>query len=130
MKLDRAETVFLLGAALLCCVAVASAKAVQKREISPEMLFQEKEKRPFCNAFTGCGRKRSDASLLEEAGLAGGGATAAEQEAVRMWAGLLASVQDARDRQMAPAYYRGRRSAAESRILSSESETKERTQKR
>ncbi|XP_068085964.1 cardioactive peptide [Anabrus simplex] len=39
---------------------------MQKRQVDPsdmERLLDPKRKRPFCNAFTGCGKKRSDESM-------------------------------------------------------------------
>ncbi|XP_043221051.1 cardioactive peptide-like [Amphibalanus amphitrite] len=110
MRPDRSDTV-LLGAVLLCCCALTIAKAIQKREISPDMLFQAKDKRPFCNAFTGCGRKRSDLSLLEEA--AGGPPQPPAGADSRLWEDLLATLLRARQEQAAPQYYRGRRSVPE-----------------
>ncbi|XP_063221776.1 cardioactive peptide isoform X2 [Bacillus rossius redtenbacheri] len=46
--------------------AAADEVIVQKREVDPaqmERLLDPKRKRPFCNAFTGCGKKRSDESM-------------------------------------------------------------------
>nr|UES72875.1 crustacean cardioactive peptide [Carausius morosus] len=46
--------------------ATADEIIVQKREVDPaqlERLMDPKRKRPFCNAFTGCGKKRSDESM-------------------------------------------------------------------
>ncbi|XP_069953307.1 cardioactive peptide isoform X2 [Cherax quadricarinatus] len=50
----------LMTAALLFFVLVAHTNAVPlaKRDIGD--LLEGKDKRPFCNAFTGCGKKRSD----------------------------------------------------------------------
>ncbi|XP_069671773.1 cardioactive peptide [Periplaneta americana] len=39
---------------------------IQKRQVDPaemDRLLDPKRKRPFCNAFTGCGKKRSDESM-------------------------------------------------------------------
>ncbi|XP_049801158.1 cardioactive peptide [Schistocerca nitens] len=53
---------------LLACLERAAADDVimEKRDMdSPFLnrLFEAKMKRPFCNAFTGCGKKRSDESV-------------------------------------------------------------------
>ncbi|XP_064087769.1 cardioactive peptide-like [Macrobrachium nipponense] len=51
-------------AAVLLLIVVAmqtTASPVAKRDIGG--LLEGKDKRPFCNAFTGCGKKRSDASV-------------------------------------------------------------------
>ncbi|XP_037093101.1 cardioactive peptide-like [Pollicipes pollicipes] len=110
MRLDRGETL-LLGAVLLCCAVASPTKPVQKREIHPNLLFQAQDKRPFCNAFTGCGRKRSDLSTMEDVGNADmtGARPAAAAEA-RLWQDMLSGIEDMRQRQMAPLYFRGRRS--------------------
>ncbi|XP_050723299.1 uncharacterized protein LOC127002022 [Eriocheir sinensis] len=46
---------------LLLLAAHAQAGPVVKRDV--DSLFDGKMKRPFCNAFTGCGKKRSDPEL-------------------------------------------------------------------
>ncbi|XP_068217716.1 cardioactive peptide [Palaemon carinicauda] len=53
-----------LLAAVLLLIVIAmqtTASPVAKRDIGG--LLEGKDKRPFCNAFTGCGKKRSDASV-------------------------------------------------------------------
>nr|QBX89037.1 crustacean cardioactive peptide [Nephrops norvegicus] len=46
---------------LVVLAAHAQAGPVAKRDIGD--LLEGKDKRPFCNAFTGCGKKRSDPSM-------------------------------------------------------------------
>ncbi|KAG7163247.1 crustacean cardioactive peptide-like [Homarus americanus] len=46
---------------LVLLAAHAQAGPVAKRDIGD--LLEGKDKRPFCNAFTGCGKKRSDPSM-------------------------------------------------------------------
>lgn len=51
-------------AAFLLLIVMAihtTASPVAKRDIGG--LLDGKDKRPFCNAFTGCGKKRSDANV-------------------------------------------------------------------
>nr|CAD7410843.1 unnamed protein product [Timema cristinae] len=61
-----AGTVVVLLATLGLPLAQADDVIMQKREVDPadmERLLDPKRKRPFCNAFTGCGKKRSDESM-------------------------------------------------------------------
>ncbi|CAM1324576.1 Uncharacterised protein g8710 [Pycnogonum litorale] len=52
----------LLIVAIFLCLTV-EAKAVQKRSVVGGGMLQ---KRPFCNTFTGCGRKRSESYRLTD----------------------------------------------------------------
>lgn len=50
--------------AFLVLLAIASSRNLENRELRiPDSSFPP-QKRPFCNAFTGCGRKRSDSSMM------------------------------------------------------------------
>uniref|UniRef100_A0A1B6GJ26 Crustacean cardioactive peptide n=1 Tax=Cuerna arida TaxID=1464854 RepID=A0A1B6GJ26_9HEMI len=50
---------------LLSHYTVADDVIIQKRVYDGDLaaMFDPKKKKPFCNAFTGCGRKRSDESM-------------------------------------------------------------------
>ncbi|KAI1306029.1 hypothetical protein HDE_01281 [Halotydeus destructor] len=58
-----------LAVTLMCLIVSVSAKAVMKREVGEHMAMRGAlpVKRPFCNAFTGCGRKRSETVNVETA---------------------------------------------------------------
>nr|ABB46293.1 crustacean cardioactive peptide [Faxonius immunis] len=57
----RAGVMVLTALLLLVLAAHAHAGPLVKRDIGD--LLEGKDKRPFCNAFTGCGKKRSDPGL-------------------------------------------------------------------
>ncbi|XP_065339047.1 cardioactive peptide [Cloeon dipterum] len=53
-----------LAICALVLVNLIAAREIRKREVDDSDAANEpKRKRPFCNAFTGCGRKRSDESI-------------------------------------------------------------------
>ncbi|XP_040580795.1 cardioactive peptide [Lepeophtheirus salmonis] len=61
----------LSGVLALCLslIVLVSTASISQRSISPHaenLYYNHLQKRPFCNAFTGCGRKRSDPLLSQE----------------------------------------------------------------
>ncbi|XP_059472463.1 cardioactive peptide isoform X2 [Neocloeon triangulifer] len=53
-----------LAICALVLVNLVASRDIRKREVDDSDAGNEpKRKRPFCNAFTGCGRKRSDESM-------------------------------------------------------------------
>ncbi|CAL4165260.1 unnamed protein product, partial [Meganyctiphanes norvegica] len=59
--------VVVVAAMLVALAASGQAQPLAKRDLNE--ILNTKPKRPFCNAFTGCGKKRSDPAMdrLEEA---------------------------------------------------------------
>ncbi|XP_018571850.1 cardioactive peptide [Anoplophora glabripennis] len=65
---------FIICACMVAVLLVSEAEAMflPKRGSAPyptrERVFIEPDKRPFCNAFTGCGKKRSNLPALTDKG--------------------------------------------------------------
>ncbi|XP_023012719.1 crustacean cardioactive peptide [Leptinotarsa decemlineata] len=64
--------IVICGCAVVCLLSEVGSLYLPKKGLAPyhtrERVFLEPEKRPFCNAFTGCGKKRSNLPALADNG--------------------------------------------------------------